>query len=50
MHSQIRKQDVKNALNSMKIAKNYDIYQNFWDAMRTMCIMRFITLNVNITK
>lgn len=50
MHSQIRKQDVKNTLNSMKIAKNYQIYQSLWDAMRTIFIMGFIILNVNIRK
>ena len=50
MHSQIRKQDVKNTLNSMKTEKNYQIYRNVWDAMRTMFIMRFITLNVNVRK
>ena len=50
MHSQIRKQDVKNTLNSMKTEKNYKIYLNVWDAIRTMFIMRFITLNVNVRK
>ena len=50
MHSQIRKQDVKNTLNSMKTEKNYQIYRNVWDAMRTMFIMRFITLNVSVRK
>ena len=34
----------------MKIAKIYQTYQNLCDAMKTMFIMIFIALNVNIRK
>ena len=34
----------------MKISKIYQIYQNLWDAVKAVFIVRFIALNVYIRK